>query len=101
MRVELSRRASRDLEEIANYIAIDNPRRAASFVNELTAKAEAIGLQPHSWPLLRVRVTNEIRQRIHGNYVILDRVEMNRVLVLHILHAARNIQAILSAEDEE
>lgn len=101
MRVELSRRASRDLEEIADYIAIDNPRRAASFVNELTAKAEAIGLQPYTWPLLRLRVTNGIRQRIHGNYLILYRVETKRVLILHILHAARNIQAILTVEDEE
>ena len=101
MRVELSRRASRDLEEIADYIAIDNPRRAASFVNELTAKAAAIGLHPYTGPLLRLRVTNGIRQRTHGNYSILYRVETRRVLILHILHAARNIQAILTVEDEE
>jgi len=39
MRVYFTDEAEADLEEIADYIALDNPDRAVSFMEELRAKA--------------------------------------------------------------
>ncbi len=41
MILEFSDEAENDLEQIADYIAWDNPRRALSFVRELLSKCEA------------------------------------------------------------
>ena len=38
MRLELSPFVGGDLEDIAAFIALDNPRRAVSFIRELRAK---------------------------------------------------------------
>lgn len=101
MKVVFSRRAGREVEDIADFIAADNPGRAESFAEELIGKARSLVFHPYRHPMLEGHEREGIRRCAHGRYVILYRVETNRVLVLHILHAARNIQAILSAEDEE
>ena len=39
-----------------------------------------------------------VRRRVHGNYLIVYRVQDRRV-VLHILHGARDYAAVLFPED--
>ncbi len=46
MRVELSRFVEGDLDAIADYIAQDNPTRAASFIREIGAQIHAVGRNP-------------------------------------------------------
>lgn len=66
-RLLLSPRAAADLEEIAEYIARDNPRRAATFVAELEAKCRAVAETPEFYPArpdlapgLRLQCTDDI-----------------------------------------
>jgi plasmid stabilization system protein ParE len=47
-RLLLSPRAAADLEDIAEYIARDNPERAASFIEELEAACSAVAATPPS-----------------------------------------------------
>jgi toxin ParE1/3/4 len=49
-RLIISPRAATDLEEIAEYIARDNPVRAASFVAELEATWRAVAATPELYP---------------------------------------------------
>ena len=46
MRLVFSRRAEFDLEEIGDYIARDNPRRAVSFVNEIRGHSRHLLMFP-------------------------------------------------------
>jgi toxin ParE1/3/4 len=50
MRCEVSPQAVADLQEFGDYIARDNPQRAASFVGELLARSQRIAEQPESYP---------------------------------------------------
>jgi len=49
MRVRYSRYIETDLEEIAEYIARDNPVRALSFVQELRAEMSRIARNPRAY----------------------------------------------------
>jgi plasmid stabilization system protein ParE len=49
-RLLLSPRAAADLEDIAGYIARDNPQRAMTFVEELEAKCRAVAVNPQIYP---------------------------------------------------
>jgi plasmid stabilization system protein ParE len=70
MNVELSAEAERDLEEIADYIARDNPRRALTFILELRAKCLELGDGPQAYPVVPRFETSGIRRRVHAAYVI-------------------------------
>lgn len=41
MRVKFSHESEKDLEQIGDFIATDNPQRAYSFMQELRRKCEA------------------------------------------------------------
>lgn len=51
MKVFFSNQADRDLEDIGDWIARDNPSRAVSFVVELRRACKEIGRRPRSYPL--------------------------------------------------
>ena len=71
MRCELSPQAEIDLREIGDYIARDNPQRAASFVGELLAHSQRIAEQPEAYPTRPERV--RIERIIHGSRDITDK----------------------------
>lgn len=82
--------AMRDLEQIADYIAEDNPRRAASFVRETRDCCRKLGSSPQAYPLMPRHEASGIRRRPYGSYLIFYRVEREVVEVVHILHGARD-----------
>ncbi len=100
MIVRFVRQAEQDLEDIADFIARENPARALSFVKELRMKAAAIAQAPHAFPVMQRYEHQGIRRRIHGSYAILYRVDGAALSILHILHTARDIDTILSAGEE-
>ena len=95
-RLLLSPRAVTDLEEIADYIARDNPVRAASFVAELEAKCRAIVETPALYPA-RTDLAPGLRMAVHGRYLMLyrDLPDENTVRVERVLHSARNLPRLL------
>lgn len=95
MKVVLTAKALADLEAIADYIAKDNPPRARSFVAELLDKARGLADYPESFPLVPRYEHLGVRRRVHGNYLIFYRIEPERISVIHILHGARDYEAIL------
>jgi toxin ParE1/3/4 len=95
-RLLLSPRAAADLEEIADYIARDNPDRAASFVAELEAKCKAVAASPELYPT-RADLAPGLRMAVHGRYLVLyrDLPSENTVRVERVLHSARNLPRLL------
>lgn len=95
MILEFSSEAESDLEQIADYIAQDNPRRALSFIRELRSKCEDLVESPNGFALVPRYEHHGIRRRVHGNYLIFYRVETAKVVIVHVLHGATDYSAIL------
>lgn len=90
-----STNAEADLEEIADYIARDNPRRALSFISELRAAGSRIARTPRGSPLVSGYETKGLRRRAYGNYSIYYRLNQDAVEIARILHQARDQEAAL------
>jgi toxin ParE1/3/4 len=82
-----SEQAKLDADNIGDFIALDNPIRAASFTSELLESASKIVDFPNSNFLVSKRFS--LRRKIHGNYAIYYRLSSNQVTVLRIVHTAR------------
>ncbi|WP_416798093.1 type II toxin-antitoxin system RelE/ParE family toxin [Ciceribacter azotifigens] len=95
MTLEFSNEAENDLEQIADYIARQNPRRALSFVRELRSKCEELVESPNGFGVVPRYERHGIRRRVHGNYLIFYRVENTKVVIVHVLHGATDYGAIL------
>jgi plasmid stabilization system protein ParE len=67
MRAHFTPQAEIDLEEVGNYIALDNPRRAVSFIREIRQHCEKIADGPHHY-VARPDLGDAIRICAHGNY---------------------------------
>lgn len=96
MIVHLTAEAEHDLETIGDYIARDNPARALTFLHELRSKCLGLADMPERFPLVPRYEAAGVRQRVHGDYLIFYRIEAEKVIIIHILHGARNYSAILS-----
>ncbi|GAA0722323.1 type II toxin-antitoxin system RelE/ParE family toxin [Dokdonella soli] len=94
MRAVFSRLAECDLEEIGDYIAADNLRRAVTFVRELRAHCARIADAPLAWPA-RPQLGPGIRSSLHGRYVVFFRASAEQILIVRILHGARDLPAQL------
>ena len=81
-----------DLEEIGDYIARDNPRRAASFVTELRSQCVKLTRSPEGYRL-RPELGDGIRSCAYGNYVIFFTTRADALLIVRILHGAMDIES--------
>lgn len=77
MRLELSRCVDGDLDDIASFIAQDNPRRAVAFIQDLRAKFRDIERSPLIYQL-RPDIGDGARMATVGNYAILFRTAGSR-----------------------
>lgn len=95
MKVVVTNAALDDLLQIGRVITIDNPRRAETFVSEIYDRCQRLGAMPRAFPLLPNWEEQGIRRRPFGDYLIFYRVNRDQVDILHILHGARDFEAIL------
>lgn len=98
MIVEFTAEATRDLEQIADRIALDNPARSLTFIRELRTACLGLADFPDRFPLVPRYQASGVRHRVHGNYLIFYRVEGERVVVLHIRHGAMDYAGHLGEE---
>lgn len=91
--------AVQDLEEIADYIHVENPPAAYRFVTELRARCLRLADAPRGgsprhelWPGLR---SVPFRR-----YVVFYTVAGDDVRVERILHGSRDIEAVFSEDGE-
>jgi toxin ParE1/3/4 len=95
VRVVLTESARLDLLRIGDFIAESNPRRARSFVRELREATAQLSEMSEAFPLVPRYEKYGIRRRVHGNYLIFYRVESAQIIVVRILHGARDFEPIL------
>jgi plasmid stabilization system protein ParE len=99
MRVVVTEAAYVDLLHIGATIKEDSPARAESFVAELYDRCQRLGDMPRAYPLLPYWEYRGIRRRPFGDYLIFYRIGADVVEVLHVLHGARDYEAILFPDD--
>jgi len=89
MLIKWTRAALESVDEIAGFIAKDNPTRATSFVNELQAAVNKLQTHPGMGRAGRVPGTRELV--LHKNYIAIYRVRGDDVEILRLHHSARNL----------
>lgn len=94
MRLSLTPAARRDLREIADWVAADDSDAADRFVAVLAAKARAIADMPLAFPVVPQLRRFGIRKRNHGDYLILYRVDPDRMRILRIVNGKRDYAAL-------
>ena len=90
MNVVFSPVALADLLEIGAYIARDNPTRALRFVDELETNCQQLGQAP-GIGVQRPDLTEGIRVRVQGHYLIFYRQDLHCVRIERVLHSARDL----------
>jgi toxin ParE1/3/4 len=95
----ISPRASRDLEEIHDYIAQGSPRSAARFLETIERKLQTLTSFPQLGPSCEELATN-LRCLPVGNYIIFYRPLDNGIEFVRVLHGRRDIKSIFEKESE-
>ncbi len=95
MKILYSAKARIDLNEIGLFIAEDNPGRAETFVLELRHACEKLTQAPFASPLVPRHEDIGIRRRPFRRYLIFYTVEKDAIMIVRILHGARDYAAIL------
>lgn len=98
MKVSLTPAAEADLEAIGDWIAQDSPERALTFVAELREACLGLARLPEGYALVPRYERFGVRRRVFGNYLIFYRFKERTIEVVHVLHGARDYEALLFPE---
>ena len=99
MIVSITAEAEADLERIATYVGEQSPSSALRLVRDLRQRCESLLDKPRDYPLVPRYEQFGIRRRPFGRYLIFCRVGGDATEIIHILHGARDYEAILFPED--
>lgn len=80
--------AEQDLEDIADFIAQDNPERALTFIQALRSACLRVATHPEAYRL-RPELGEGVRACPFRHYRIFYRRRDAEILILRIFHAAR------------
>ena len=94
MKVEITSRAQRDLNEIVSYLAAESPSAAVRLGLDLRSGCRSLGELPDRYPLVPGREVEGLRRMTCRNHLVLYRVLGDRVQVLRVLHGARDWRAL-------
>ena len=96
-KVEITPSAERDLEEIWDYIANDNPGNATAFILQIEGQIYSLEQSPERCPLISENqiLGTSYRHLICGSYRTIFRIYSETVYILRIIHAARLLEELL------
>lgn len=88
--------ARADLIEIADFIALDSPERAVSFIAEIEAQILQTAERPGSFPA-RDDLGKGLRSARHGRYLIFFLETSDEVQIVRVLHGSRDLTGIFKS----
>jgi addiction module RelE/StbE family toxin len=91
-RVTWSRRALRDVEGIADYIAQDSTAYAAVVVRTIINQTKMLSTFPRSGRKVPEFDDDDIRELLAYSYRIIYRVHENEVVIAAVIHGRRVLQ---------
>ena len=89
MPVKWTRQALKNLDEIAAYIEIDNPKAAHEFLTSVFESVDQLALLPALGRPGRVLGTRELVISRYPSYIVPYRIRGNTVEVIRVFHAKR------------
>ena len=93
MRYILSPVVKKDLDEIADWIAQDSPRRAIKIVRELRAEFRKIAQNPMLYQL-RPDIGEDVRLATVGHYVILFWIDSDVARFERVMYGSRDLPSL-------
>jgi toxin ParE1/3/4 len=99
MIVVITEAAEADLEAIGDWIAVDDPAWALTFVLELRDRCRALADMPRAYPLVPRYEHLGVRRWSYRDYLIFYRIAGERIEVLHVLQGAQDYEPILFPEN--
>ena len=90
--------ALRDLEAVADYIALDNPAAARRFVEKVFGSVERLEQFPNSGKRLPELPRTPYREMVVAPCRIFYRVEDESVFLLHVMRAERLLRGFMLVE---
>nr|WP_217356627.1 type II toxin-antitoxin system RelE/ParE family toxin [Ruegeria sp. HKCCA0370] len=88
------------MSEIWAYIAQESPQAATSFVNQIAQHFEPLLHHPEIGPS-RADLAAGLRVHFHRNYAIYYTFTNTELIIVHVVHGARDVAALFSDQDEE
>jgi len=85
-------RARQDLQEIVEYISRDSKAYAQSFALRLRKRIDRLSPFPESGRLIPEHPESGIREVLVENLRVLYRFAEGRVVILTVVHGARNVE---------
>lgn len=91
MKIDWTDPAVEDLERLHEYIARDSGYYARRFIAKILAVVDTLEDFPRKGRRVQEAHDEKIRELIFNNYRIIYRVEVERVLILGVIHCARDL----------
>ena len=91
MRVEWTRNARPDLDDIFKYISKDSNIHASNFLAKLVRSTRPLSSFPNLGKASRESDDRTIRQLLFQSYRVIYRIETDVVRILAVVHSARDI----------
>lgn len=91
MKIEWTEPALLDLESIRVYIRKDSEYYASRFIGKIIEAVERLEYFPEMGRCVPEAEEDDIRELLFQNYRIMYRAESQRIMVLTVIHAARDI----------
>ena len=98
MTLRISRLADRDIEEIWKFIALDSPTAATKVEDDIHAAMKLLATQPLMGHQRRDIPDDRYRFWPVYSYVIAYRIEGGTLLVVRVVHGARNLRKVLGRQ---
>ena len=95
MKVRITQAAFADLRDIGYWIALDDPERAITFVQELAEKCLSLSDRAFLYPSAP-EAGEGVRKRRHRKYLILYHVGAETIEVLHVIHGMRDYRKMFT-----
>ncbi len=89
-----TRHAQSDVDAIFDYIANDSHTYALRTVESIESAATAAARMPESGGIVSEFDDHSIREVLTGRYRIIYRLRSSDILILTVLHGARNLTAL-------
>ena len=90
-RVEITRIAESDIQEIFEYISRDNKAAAIKWLEEIERQIDMLEDFPLRCPVIpeAQELEEEYRHLIYGNYRTIFRIGGSKVIIMRVIHGAR------------
>jgi len=93
-KVNLTRQAQEDLDQVVSYISANNPGNAGKFIGELEEKILSLATFPERAGLIPENqfLGTGYRHLLHERYRVIYRREDDTVFVLRVIHGAKLLE---------